>query len=242
MRAGKKPVHLTMVGGKDSRQQIWEAFRHLIKADCKADTYTIARRSGQDDSAVRCYMYSLACAGVVAKADEPATWLMLKDEGVEAPRVTKKGERLAPGAYECIWRALRITGELNAEEAVAMAVAGGATVTYQSARIYLQCLADAGYVVRTGGIPGQPARYTLIPARNTGPLHPMYQRVGQIFDPNIGRVVWVKGEQQADLNGYRIEAERLRALLSEWIALDDETAAAPPSLVARTRAQLEVEA
>lgn len=246
MPSGKKPTHLSMTGGKSQRQQIWEALRKLIKADGKADTYTVARRSNQTDNTVRCYLYSLERAGVLARSSEPGTWLLLKDEGVEAPRVNKDGQRLAPDGYECIWRALRITGELNAEEAVAMAAAGGTSITEQSARVYLQYLANAGYLARTDGIPGKPARYTLIASRNTGPLHPVYQRIdaGQLFDPNIDRVVWTKGEQPnlAELNGYRIEAEGLRALLREWMALEEETAAASPSLVARTREQLEAKA
>lgn len=245
MRAGKKRTHLAMIGGKSGRQRIWEALRKLVHADGKASTYTVARRSGETDNTVRCYLYSLERAGVLAKAEEPGTWLLVKDEGAEAPRVNQTGKRLAPDAYECLWRALRITGEMNAEEAVGMVAAGGATITSQSARVYLQQLANAGYLVRVDGIPGKPARYTLIRSRNTGPLHPIYQRIdaGQLYDPNLGQVVWVKGElpDLADLNGYRIEAERLRGLLREWLA-DEQSGGASRDLIARTAKELEDEA
>lgn len=250
MRTGRKPVHLAMTGGKAPRQIVWEALRMLAKSSQAVTTYSIARRTGQDDEAVRDYLRGLAKAGIIRQLStigrRDAEWELLKDEGIEAPRVNRAGSRQAPEAVEFIWRALRIMGELSAEEAAEQAAAGGTPITEDAARRYLQRLANAGYLARSGGIPGHPARYRLIPARNSGPLHPIYQRHGcqQIFDPNLGAVVWSQGEKSdtAALSGYRIEAERLRALLCEWLELEDETGAASPSLVARTREQLEVKA
>ena len=222
MRSGKKPVHLAMAGGKLPRQRIWEALRELKQGGWPLTTYKVARLSEQDDESVRDYLRALAKAGVVCQIavnDRDATWELLKDEGVEAPRVNKRGERQPPDAVECIWRALRIMGELSATEAAEQAHAGGATVTENSARIYLQGLALAGYVTREGGTPGKPARYRLLRSRNSGPLHPIYQRCTyeQIYDPNLDQVVWVKGQQldAAELSGLRIENERMRKLLTE---------------------------
>lgn len=91
---------------------------------------------------------------------------------------------------------------------------GGAAITEGAARVYLQGLALAGYVSREGGIPGNPARYRLMPGRNTGPLHPIYQRstYEQVYDPNLDQVVWAKG--QDSLAALRAENRRMRELLA----------------------------
>ncbi|MFV2947377.1 hypothetical protein [Pseudomonas japonica] len=249
MRTGKKPVHLAMTGGKSPRQITWEALRQLAKDGKSATTYAIARHSGQDDEAVRDYLRGLAKAGIIRQVSttgrKDADWTLVQDEGIEAPRVNRAGKRQATEAVEFIWRALRIMGELSAEEAMAQAAAGGTPITEDAARRYLQRLANAGYLARSGGIPGHPARYRLIPARNSGPLYPVYQRheCHQIFDPNLGAVVWSQGEKPdaAVLNGYRIEAERLRVLLREWLA-DERSGGASRDLIARTESELEIEA
>ena len=222
MRTGKKPAHLAMTGAKAPRQLMWEAIRALAKSDVALTTYNVSRRSGQDDEAVRDYLRALDHASItqqVKAMGRDALWELLTDEGAEAPRVNKRGERQPPEAVECIWRALRIMGTLSAAEAVEQAAAGGASISEHSARVYLQGLALAGYVTREGGIPGKPGRFTLVPGRNSGPLHPIYQRCNyeQIYDPNLDRVVWVKGQQPdpAELSGLRVEVARLRKLLAE---------------------------
>ncbi|XQE65804.1 hypothetical protein ACOAPY_14165 [Pseudomonas sp. P3C3] len=222
MRPGKAPAHLAMAGGKLPRQRIWETLRALANSNVALTTYNISRRSGQDDEAVREYLLGLGKAGIVRQVrpmGRDALWELHKDEGAEAPRVNRRGERQPPDAVECIWRALRIMGDLNAAEAAQQAHAGGAAITENAARIYLQGLALAGYVTREGGTPGKPARYRLLQARNSGPLHPIYQRCTyeQVYDPNLDQVVWVKGQQldTVEQSGLRIENERLRKLLTE---------------------------
>lgn len=238
MRSGKKPVHLAMAGGKLPRQRMWEALRALAEGTGELSTYNVARRSGLDDESVRDYLRALAKAGIVrqiAVNDRDATWELLKDEGAEAPRVNKRGERLPPDAVECIWRALRIMGELSATEAAEQATAGGAKITENGARIYLQGLALAGYVAREGGTPGKPSVFRLLPGRNSGPLHPIYQRntYAQVYDPNLDRVVWMKGQST--------EVERLRGLLREWLGIDDwqDGLIASADLLERTRREVQ---
>ncbi|WP_271103381.1 hypothetical protein [Pseudomonas tohonis] len=217
MRTGKKPAHLGMVGGLLPRQRIWESIRTLSRSNGALTTYNVARRSGQDDEAVREFLRALGNASIVQQIKamgRDAMWELIKDEGAEAPRVNKRGERQPPEAVECIWRALRILGELSGAEAADQARAGGASITEGAARVYLQGLALAGYVVRNGGTPGNPARYRLIPGRDSGPLHPIYQRTTyeQVYDPNVDRVVWRK--DQDGLAALRAENRRMRELLA----------------------------
>jgi hypothetical protein len=230
-----------MVGGKVPRQRIWETIRTLAKSEVALTTYTVSRRSQQDDEAVRDYLRSLEKAGITRRLKafgRDALWELLIDEGVEAPQVNKKVKRQPADAVECIWRALRIVGELSVAAAVEQATVGGAAISEHSARIYLQALAHAGYVERKDRVPGKPGRFRLIPARNSGPLRPVYQRhkYEQVFDQNLGKVVWAKGQQTdpAELSGLRIENERLRELLREWI----REGSTNPELVERTTAQV----
>ncbi|MDF5874270.1 hypothetical protein P4112_24735 [Pseudomonas aeruginosa] len=147
-----------------------------------------------------------SCARSVNLPQRNAEWELLDDRGAEAPAITKNG---TPGTLgrgcENIWRALRILGEVSAEEAAASASAGGVTISAEGARVYLQGLNLAGYVTRNGGTASNPARYRLIPSRYTGPRHPVYQRsnYAQVYDPNLGEIVWSKGQQSGEPDGLR---------------------------------------
>lgn len=217
MRPGKRPAHLSMAGGLLPRQRMWQVIRTLSKSQVALTTYNVSRRSGEDDEAVRDYLRALAKAGIVQQIKakgRDALWELILDEGAEAPRVNRNGDRQPPDAVECIWRSLRILGALNAAEAAEQAEAGGASITEGAARIYLQGLALAGYVTREGGTPGNPARYRMNPGRDSGPLHPIYQRstYEQVYDPNLDRVVWAKG--QTGLEALQVENARMRELLA----------------------------
>lgn len=235
MAFGKIPAHLAMAGGKAPRQRMWEAIRELARQGAELTTYKVSRISAQDDETVRDYLRALAKAGIVRlikPMDRDGLWELLQDEGAEAPRVNKAGKRLAPDAVECIWRSLRILGDLTAAEAVAQVASAGAKISEEGARVYLQGLSLAGYVHREGGQSGHPARYRLLPGRNTGPLHPIYQRCtfAQVYDPNLDRVVWVKGAKG--------DVEQLRAMLREWLDVAAEVATVAPGLVDRTLREL----
>ncbi|MDF3931367.1 hypothetical protein [Pseudomonas citronellolis] len=218
----RKPIHLAMLGGKSPRQHMWEAIRSLSRDPKGLTSYNVARLSGQDDEAAHSYLRDLEKAGVVQRLEvlgkRDYRWKLEKDEGAEAPRVNKHGKRVPPSGVENIWRALRIVGELSAADAADHASVNGVTMSEQAARIYLQGLALAGYVTRSGGTPGKPALYTLLPRRDTGPQHPVYQRTTfeQVYDPNLDQVVWSKGDGEGpEVTGLRIENQRLRKLLEE---------------------------
>ncbi|QLG96323.1 hypothetical protein HZF02_02575 [Pseudomonas yamanorum] len=191
-----------MVGGKSPRQYIWEAIRAINASPKELTTYAVARKSGQDDQAVRAYFRDMEKAGIVSKVRTvdrfDAEWSLLKDEGVEAPRVTKDGKvsKHAAGA-ENIWRALRILGEFSAAEAAVAASVNGVSIGEAGALVYLSGLAKAGYLARSGGTAGNKTRFRLIPSRYTGPKHPIYQRdFDQVYDPNLDQVVWRKADQE----------------------------------------------
>lgn len=200
-----KPAHLVMVGGKSPRQHIWEAIRAVNAGPKELTTYAVARKSEQDDQTVRAYFRDMEKAGIVSKVRNvsrfDAEWTLLKDEGVEAPRVTRDGKvsKYAAGA-ENIWRALRILGEFSAAEAATAASVNGVSISEVGAHVYLTGLAQAGYLTRNGGTPGVKTRFRLIPSRYTGPKHPIYQRdFNQVYDPNLDQVVWRKADLEASI-------------------------------------------
>lgn len=221
----RKAIHLTMTGGKSPRQHMWEAIRSLSRDPKGLTTYNVSRLSGQEDQAVSSYLRDLKKAGIVERVEvlvqRDARWKLLADEGAEAPRVNKKGERVPPSAVENIWRTLRILGEMSAAEAAEHASVNGVTMTELAARTYLQGLTLAGYVTRTDGTPGKPARYHLVRQRYTGPQHPVYQRstFEQVYDPNLDQVVWTKDiPDSPELAGLRLEKACLEKALADLLA------------------------
>lgn len=192
MAQGRKQIHLEMQGGKGNRQRIWEA----IRANAQGFTaYVVARQAKAHDATVRSYLQALVRGEylqvVSGERFEEQTLCLLKDVGAEAPSVTRDGKPSTAGkGTEAMWRTLRILGELDADELAAQASIVVPTTRW-TARSYLKWLNRAGYVQQVGASkPGRLARYRLVPGKNTGPRPPMIQRIGQVFDPNLGQVVY----------------------------------------------------
>ena len=204
----RKPI-TQYVGGKGPRQCIWEAIRHLAALNNQpfsdADIWRalpIAIRMEIDAGAIREYRRSLIAAGVLVTVEEHAkfkagSYRLVKDEGVEAPRVRKDGTRVTQGlAQEQMWRTLRmVSADTNGHELAAHASTPAIPVAEVAARDYLQVLFHAGYLICTKegkgtGRGGVQARFRLKPARNTGPRPPMVCRTRVVYDPNEDKVVW----------------------------------------------------
>jgi hypothetical protein len=109
---------------------------------------------------------------------------LLRDEGVEAPRVRPDGSRVTMGqGREAMWRTMRIlTRPWTPRELAVHASTEEHPVALQEAQDYAQRLCRAGYLHRTAA-----QTYRLIPARYTGPQPPRIQRTKAIWDPNLGR-------------------------------------------------------
>ena len=197
---GRKKIDLEMHGVKGNRQRIWEAIR-VGAVGFRA--YDISRRASVDDTTVRSYLQSLIKGEYIEVIEgakfEEQTLRLIKDIGAEAPAVTRDGKPSTAGkGTEAMWRSLRILGELDADELAAQASIVVPTTTW-TARSYLKWLKRAGYVVEVqASKPGKKARYRLAPGKYTGPRPPMIQRIGQVFDPNLGEVVFRQAEPTED--------------------------------------------
>lgn len=192
-------------GGKGPRQRIWEAIR--ARGEAEWTRYSIARAAGVADTTVTSYCQALEKAGIVAKSGEQrinkvaaeVRWRLIRDEGIDAPRLKRDGSRVTNGlAQEQMWRTLRLlAGDLNALELAGHASTAAVPVTVSAAEHYLTWLLAAGYLIRTSagkGLgkagKGVTARYRLNLARNTGPRPPMICRAKVVYDPNEDAVVW----------------------------------------------------
>lgn len=199
----RKPVS-TYAVGIGPRQRIWDAIRLLdrrsdmpfTEGDILAATMVVDGTI--EASAIRDYRRCLVAAGILKQVGKPAsryveaTYRLVKDEGLEAPRVRKDGTRVTQGmAQEQMWRTLRMAkGDINGRELAAHASTKSVPVAESAARDYLKHLNAAGYLAATQAHYGTRTRYRL--TRNTGPRPPMVQRTDAVFDPNLGEVVWVR--------------------------------------------------
>jgi transposase len=206
----RRPAQMEMVGGKGSRQRAWEAIRkHAGAFTC----CQIARKAKVEDDTLYTYLVSLERGGYLScekgqgvTIQTSSKWILIRDNGIEAPRVTRDGKPVTQGlGTEAMWRSMRIVGEFNTTELVAHAWASRVNVSEQTAKTYIGALKGAGYLVvvaeaRSRGIGkgAVQARYRIAPGKYTGPRPPMIQRTKSVYDPNLGKVVWQEEPQHDD--------------------------------------------
>lgn len=193
----RKPVHLLTTSKKPAgRQGIWQA----IRAQRQAFTVSsLAQATDIRRDTIRSYLHCLEAARYIDPLpDEPGTYLLLRDVGVEAPRVTKDGRPVTQGlAREQMWRTMKILTSAWSHRDLAIAASTEAVpVAEDDAKDYCRNLTLAGYLMIVvkgkGGSGPQVAatRYRFDRTKNTGPRPPMVQRMRTVFDPNLGRIVW----------------------------------------------------
>lgn len=206
----RKPAHLELVGGKGQRQRVWDRIRALKGSDFDLAEITFG---AECKATVRDYVVGLERAGylVLTQASDtrtPKRWKLARDAGAEAPRVRKDGTPVTQGlAQEQMWRTLRMMkGDTNARELAAHASTPDIPVRESAAHDYLHNLHRAGYLecVKPGkgvGRGGIQARYRLLPTPHgqpPGPRPPMVCRADAVYDPNLGKTVWVKPVTEED--------------------------------------------
>ncbi|MEO5344198.1 MAG: hypothetical protein H7842_12850 [Gammaproteobacteria bacterium SHHR-1] len=187
-----------MTGGKSPRQRVWERVR------AQGKPFELADVRPADMNRATCYsiLKGWQAAGIIAEISHPQrkiterlTWELIRDQGLEAPRVNRQGQPVTAGrGNEAMWAQMRhFLSDFDYRELAAHASSRLHPVAGDSAKSYLHALAQAGYLIETRAAVRQtssPARYRLDPRRNTGPRPPMVQRNKQLYDPNLGRIVW----------------------------------------------------
>lgn len=192
----RRPV--SSINVLQTRGAIWAAIRELGR-------FTIPELRKQtrcSDNQVRDYAAGLTAAGILTR--DGASYTLAKDQGVEPPRVRRDGTAVTQGlGTEQMWRTMRLLGEFTALDLSVQASTEENPVRLETAKGYCKYLQRAGYLatVRQGkgvGSGGVLTRYRFIPTRHSGPLAPMIQRVRQVYDPNLGQVVWSQEEGRHD--------------------------------------------
>ena len=185
------------------RDAIWAAVREL-KTGFTVGQLESKTRASQDT--IKSYLQGLTAAGYLERTDnrangkpytryEKATWNLIKDAGVDSPRINKQGEQVTQGQGRInMWRTMRIIGQFSIKDLAIKSSTELHQVKEQEAKSYIKYLKAAGYIrVLRIRRPHQPTIYQFINARYTGPKPPMVQNIKQVFDPNLGKVVWTGG-------------------------------------------------
>lgn len=242
--------HLVSLGPRDPKQRIWESIRTLAPGFSIND---IARRTGQRPYAISKYLDALSKAGIIKLIETPVgkkegrVFALVKDEGVDYPRLNNKGQRTYEHlATENIWRSLRILGgEVTVSDLVLTASVGEVSVTAIKVRQYLTLLVEAGYVHKVDGAGQGPTTYRLVAAKNTGPRPPEIRQLDslQVYDANLSKLVYVKTTGSVDADRSLVEPGvaliRSRELLGEWLeAASSKKGKFTSDLVERTRLEL----
>lgn len=180
------------------QEAIWYLIRKLRTFDV-ADIEIAAMnhagqgRTGFNTSTVRSYLQRLTRGGylqqetkLVRGTQKKTTWTLIRDQGVEAPRLDRDGNPSKQGRVrDQLWRTLKILHEFDYIELAAAASIDESPVSSNTSRTYIRHLYKAGFLFQTrNSKPGTPARYRKVPGRCEGPKAPMVLRTRQVFDPN----------------------------------------------------------
>jgi hypothetical protein len=212
----RKPVN--EINALQTRAALWAAIRRLSQPAEGAEALPTPRpfTSRTLRYETRCtlgqvqeYLTGLVNAGILSRQAGPVgpearTYTLVRDLGIESPRVRRDGTPSTQGlGREQMWRTMRMLKDFTALDLSVQASTEVAAVGVGTAQEYCKFLARAGYlaVIRAGhgtGKGGISTRYRFVQARNTGPQPPMIQKVKQLFDPNLGAVVWSSAEGDHD--------------------------------------------
>lgn len=196
---GRKPVNMEHASCQDA---VWKGVRALGSFTHEELTVWLFNHlcDSINDATVKSYLERLVRGGYLAVEAEAVRnnmrkhhYSLIKNTGVETPRLSKKGKSVTQGrGRENLWRTMRVLKEFNFRELAAAASTHDVTVKESEARDYVLHLFKAGYLhqISKSNKNGTLARYLLMPGRYTGPRPPQIQRTKQIYDPNLGEVVW----------------------------------------------------
>ena len=200
MKARRKKTELALLPyckAPTDREKMWAAIRQERRfTKCK-----IAELAGCNNFQVKDYLLGLMAAGFVARIESLSRHLsvyeLVRDTGVDAPRVRKDGTLLPLGSRARIWATMRILKTFTAMELVNAASLPEAPITRAEALRYCRWLTLGGYLAESGlGSPD--TQWTFIPARFTGAKAPQILRFQRLFDPNTGAVVYESAPEGRD--------------------------------------------
>lgn len=181
--------------GKESRRQkIWEEIRK--QREFTLDSLTTGSRT--DRGTIRTYVVGLEKAGFIRVFDRKETdkpfvttqfktncYVLEKDVGIDAPRVTRDGKILSADINQDLWRAMKILKEFSVTDLIASTTQ---KTTVDNVKTYCLFLTRAKYLKRNG------SRFVFV--KSTGAKAPRILRIKAVFDPNLNKVVYQSGGEE----------------------------------------------
>lgn len=187
-RTTRKPMD--KLNGFDSREAIWA----LIRSKRQFTVRDLYLATTLEASSVLDYVRGLTNAGYLREeiGDKARLFTLIKDVGVDAPRVSRDGKPVTQGQGRInMWRSMYIIQSFSAKELAVNASTPDCIVKLSSAENYCGFLCRAGYLRRD-----KDGRYTFLRHMFTGPKPPMVQRIKRVWDQNLKKVMW--GEDSDD--------------------------------------------
>lgn len=185
----RKPVN--ELSAMETRDALWQIIRNFSGAFSRHDLFREARCSrGQ----VQEYLLGLTAAGILEKSEEDRTnfYFLVKDSGIEAPRVRRDGSLVTMGrGREQLWQTMRLLKEFTVFDLKIQASTEEHPIAESEAKSYCGMLLKADYLAKIAG-----KRFRMI--RYTGPKPPMIQRIKSVYDPNTREVVYTEGGTDDD--------------------------------------------
>lgn len=172
---------------RNSRQLIWQILRN--NRECFFSVDEIAEETGCVFETVYIYLRSLYRGGFLeikrgSRFSRRMCYRLLRDAGVEAPRLREDGSACSGTATEAMWRTMKILKQFDIDILVAH-VRMTHKISRKTANQYTLALERAGYLANIGT--QRYKRFKLL--KNTGSQAPQLMAVAEIYDPNINEIV-----------------------------------------------------
>jgi hypothetical protein len=138
-----------------------------------------------DTSSIRSYVTGLELAGYLQPVEGAGKdrYDLVRDIGIERPRVREDGSEVAETGQDKMWRLMKTQGEITWRD---LALFPG--VSEGASRSYVLTLARVGILTVTQTArPGRPGKHVLLPRHNTGLRAPQILRDKSVYDPNTGQ-------------------------------------------------------
>lgn len=190
MRSRKNKAILEAAGILTDRERLWQAMRRLQTFDARE--LSLATGVDRRKTVLEEYLSGLVRAGILDKTPPArvggfARYALVRDTGVDAPRVRKNGSLVPCSGQSRMWQAMKILKVFSVRDLVVHAGLPDAPVTEKTAASYCRWLMQGQYLMPFSGEANDVLRYRFI--RDTGAKAPQILRVKQLFDPNTGEVV-----------------------------------------------------
>lgn len=186
----------------DQRKRLKGNHAYWAAMQARASGFTISDIVGAsqgDRATVASYMRNLAKAGFLTVIDarplpqggSPAKVYKIVRQSFYAPKVRRDGSTVPEGANDHMWRTMKMLLSFRPDELADAASTDEVIVPVGTAQDYCKHLKAAGYIVeiKPSSNRGGRATYRFQKTKNTGPLAPEIQRIKQVFDPNLGKVM-----------------------------------------------------